>query len=185
MRYEEAFAIIRQFQVAPPVKVVSLARALGAEVYRTKEWPDEVSGMICKDRKRGGSREFVIYVNAAHHVNRRRFTIAHEIAHIVLHEDLVGNGITTDGLYRSGFSSLVETRANKLAADILMPVHLVDAEIAQGANTVEKLAGIFRVSNSAMSIRLGIPFGPWSESPGWTPPSGANQVSQETSWVDS
>lgn len=184
MRYEEAFGIIRQFQQAPPVKVVSLARALGAEVYRTGEWSDEVSGMICKDRKRGGRRDFVIYVNAAHHINRRRFTIAHEIAHIVLHENLVGDGITTDGLYRSGFSSLVETRANKLAADILMPVHLVDAAIAQGANTVEKLAGIFRVSNSAMSIRLGIPFGPWSESPGWTSPSGASQVLQETSWVD-
>lgn len=103
------------------MKVVSLAQALGAEVYRTSEWPDEVSGMICKDRKRGGSRDFVIYVNAMHHVNRRRFTIAHE--------DLVGDGITTDGLYRSGFGSLVETRANKLAADILMPVHLVDAEM--------------------------------------------------------
>ena len=184
MHYEEAFAIIRRFQEMPPVRVVSLARALGAEVYRTGEWPDEVSGMICKDPQRGGSRDFVIYVNGLHATVRRRFTIAHEIAHIVLHADLVGDGITTDGLYRSGFSNLVETRANKLAADILMPVHLVDAEIGKGARTVEKLAMIFRVSNSAMSIRLGIPFGPWAESPDWTPPAGANRVSQETSWVE-
>jgi Zn-dependent peptidase ImmA (M78 family) len=34
-----------------------------------------------------------------HHPNRQRFTLAHEIAHYVLHRDLVENGIVDDTMY--------------------------------------------------------------------------------------
>ncbi len=53
-------------------------------------------------------------------------------------------------------SSAVEAEANRLAADTLMPRHLVvDAEMEQGAASVEELARRFLVSPCAMSIRLG------------------------------
>ena len=154
MLLSDAKEIVRQHQHEIPVDVVALARAMGATVYYFPNWDDNVSGMIRKDRRYGGSRGYIIYVNANHHPNRQRFTIAHEIAHIMLHEDLIGDGITTDGLYRSGLSSSVEWGANRTAADILMPWPWIHRLLDQGITDVVMLARRFRVSRDAMAIRL-------------------------------
>ncbi len=45
-----------------------------------------------------------------------------------------------------------------MAADILMPWGLINKAVEGGDNTVEALAYRFKVSNSAMSIRLGVPY---------------------------
>lgn len=150
--------IVTNHQVAAPVQTVSLARELGLEVYHVPSWPDDISGMIMKSEDQGGATGYAIYVNGRHHVNRRRFTTAHEIAHFVLHENLIGDGITDDAMYRSGLSSSIETQANNYAADILMPWHLVNLATNQGMTTIDQLARHFQVSKSAMSIRLGVPY---------------------------
>jgi Zn-dependent peptidase ImmA (M78 family) len=74
-----------------------------------------------------------------------------------LHKARIGDGITDDALYRSGLSNKEEAMANKLAADILMPWHLINLVMDQGITTIPELAKSFHVSESAMSIRLGIP----------------------------
>ena len=89
-------------------------------MYRTSEWEDDLSGMIQFDEERGGSEGFVIYVNAKQPFNRRRFNIAHELSHIMLHDHLIGNGITTDRLYWSGLGGSAERATNQSAANILM-----------------------------------------------------------------
>lgn len=110
--------------------------------------------MIVRDPERGGASGFAIYVNAKHSEVRRRFTIAHEIAHFVLHRDLISDGITEDALYRSGLSDAVEREANGLAAEILMPRHLVRSYVASGTRNAAELAEIFEVSQQAMEYRL-------------------------------
>jgi hypothetical protein len=155
MMLREQMAVIRRHQDEPPVQVVPIARDLDLEVYRASGWPEDLSGMIIKDE--GTASGFAIFVNADHHEVRRRFTIAHEIAHFILHRDLIGDGIQDDALYRSGLSNRVEAQANRLAADILMPRHLIDAVIKSGrvaADDVTAMARIFNVSKDAMSIRL-------------------------------
>ncbi|WP_390474351.1 ImmA/IrrE family metallo-endopeptidase [Altererythrobacter sp. MTPC7] len=149
--------VIREHQASAPVQTVDIARALGITLFKTKSWPDNISGMIRKDDKSGPSG-FTIYVNGNHPRVRRRFTIAHEIAHYALHESLIGDGISDDALYRSGLSSSVETQANRMAADILMPWHLIDEATSQGLGSVEKLARHFDVSRSTMAIQLGVPY---------------------------
>lgn len=151
-------AIVANYQVAPSVQTVDLAIALGLKVYHVPSWPDDISGMILKSNENGGASGYAIYVNKNHHVNRRRFTTAHEIAHFVLHESLIGDGITDDALYRSNLSSQIETQANSYAADILMPWHLVNAATSNGMTNIGDLAAYFEVSKSAMSIRLGVPY---------------------------
>lgn len=89
---------------------------------------------------------------------RRRFSIAHEIAHFALHRNLIGDGITDDAMYRSNLSSAVEVQANRMAADILMPWHLIREATESGVNTVEALAKHFDVSKSTMAIQLGVPY---------------------------
>lgn len=155
MSFNDALAIIRTHQKSIPVETVDVANALGLKVFRVPGWPNELSGMIRKNDDREGG--FDIFVNAAHPQTRRRFTIAHEIAHAVLHPHLIGDGITDDALYRSGLSNSVEAQANRLAADILMPRDILREKIAQGITGVSDLARLFNVSEQAMAIRVGVP----------------------------
>lgn len=156
--HTEALKIIRDHQSEAPIEVVPIANHLGLRVYRVSGWPDKLSGKIQRDEEQGGDSGYAIYLNAGHPVVRRRFTIAHEVAHFVLHRDYIGDGLFDDALYRSGLSSRLEANANRLAADILMPWHLLNVAIEEGLDTVDVLARRFNVSNSAMSIRLGVPF---------------------------
>lgn len=143
-------------QSRAPVPVIALAGKLGIRVYNAP-WPDNISGRIQKDEQRGGSSGFAIFVNKAHPETRRRFTIAHEIAHYVLHEHAIGDGVFDDALYRSGLTNAIEVEANKLAADILMPWRLLNLQVQELGYDVDALAKKFKVSPQAMSIRLGIP----------------------------
>ena len=120
MDLSKANEIIRMRQQTIPVPIVALAEDLGATAY-TVNWPDDKSGMIRANTSRDGKRSYEIYVNARHHYHRQRFTIAHEIAHIVLHDHLIGDGITTDELYRSGLPNAIEWAANRFAGNILIP----------------------------------------------------------------
>ena len=150
--------IIPRHQQKPPIPVARIARDLGLEVYRSGGWPDRISGMIRRDAERGGPSGYAIFANGDHAPTRRRFTIAHEIGHFVLHRELIGDGITDDALYRSRLQGGIEAAANRFAADLLMPWNLIREAVAKGADTVEALAKAFKVSRSAMSIRLGVPF---------------------------
>ena len=137
-----------------PIQTIPLANELGLSVYSVPGWPNDLSGMIKKDLNSWGG--FAVYVNRDHPVTRRRFTIAHETAHAILHTDLIGDGIADDALYRSGLSNAVEAQANRLAADILMPRKRVNELIAQGITSVNDLAKTFWVSEQSMAIRLGV-----------------------------
>jgi Zn-dependent peptidase ImmA (M78 family) len=142
--------VVGDFMRSAPVNVEGLAAALGLEIQR-KNLPDNVSGKIecetigpCK-----------ITVNSIHPRTRQRFTIAHEIAHFILHRDLIGDGIIDDGMYRSGRSKLLERQANQYAANILMPWQLVvEKQHRQGITTALDMAKIFEVSPAVAEIRL-------------------------------
>ncbi len=149
---------IARFQKAPPIKVIALAHELGLKVYTSSLGPN-VSGMIKKDG-RGGSSGYAIFANSGHAETRRRFTIAHEVAHYILHRDLIGDGIIEDALLRAeGLNNSLERQANSMAANILMPWHLIDGARETGTTTIEGLATLFNVSRDAMSYRvLGVPY---------------------------
>lgn len=154
---KKAEAIIKKHQKDAPVLVSSIAKEMGLDVIKMNECPDHISGMLKKQK----DNQFVIYVNGNHSKVRRRFTIAHEIAHFILHRHLiskVNNQLLDDTLYRSGLNNIYESAANRFAIDILMPWSLVNEAIASGIIEIGELAQKFNVSKSAMSIRLGVPF---------------------------
>lgn len=151
-RQRQIDEIVSRYKRSIPVKVVKLGRELGLEVRTTSRWNDQVSGGIVRK-----GNTYTIWTNKKHPIHRRRFTIAHEIGHFVLHRDFIGDGVHDDALFRSSLGGSLETEANKFAADLLMPKIAVFQEIAKGASTIEELAEIFQVSNAAMSIRLGVP----------------------------
>src|ERR1700741_3403986 len=65
--------------VSAPVAVNQIAKSKGAAVV-PYELGDEVSGELVVGENRG-----TIVYNIAHHPNRQRFTIAHELGHFILH----------------------------------------------------------------------------------------------------
>lgn len=141
-----------------PIKVGDVASALGLKVVTAPLEP-KISGLIqpAADAPSG----FEIKVNKYEIPERQRFTIAHEIAHFLLHRDQIGRGVIDSVLYRSNLTSRSETEANKLAAEIIMPSTLLSKEITKRGGIkqpfiVDDLAALFRVSAPAMKVRLGL-----------------------------
>lgn len=146
----------------PPVHVELLAEHVGARVRYEPFSGENLSGMAYRQP----DGKLFIGVNALHPRNRQRFTIAHEIAHLVLHqqEDLHIDEAFTINL-RSDRSSLAvderEIEANQFAAELLMPVTWLEADLQErkvdlesGDEVIEELAKRYQVSVQAMTIRL-------------------------------
>lgn len=154
---EEQASLIRKHQHQFPIAVGSIAKELGITVKRST-LAAGISGEIKED-----DGNVVIKVNRHDVKERQRFTLAHEIAHFLLHRDRIGDGITDDILYRSKLSDFMEVQANRLAADILMPSHLIQQKLKELTQSSElreeekygKLADAAEVSTTAIKIRLG------------------------------
>jgi len=146
-----AVEIISRHQQSYPVDVYAMARALGIKVAE-ESLPDSVSGKIEKDWPY--KDRYVITVNSFHPWVRRRFTVAHELAHFVLHRDLIGDGIIDNAMYRDGrIGDQRERQANRYAASLLMPPSLVKQAWARGERTADQLARAFEVSPAVAEIR--------------------------------
>lgn len=148
--------LIKQFQREAPVDVIGIANAYGINVWRD-DLPDGVSGKILRDPDNGGTSGYSIVVNDSEPAVRQRFTIAHEIAHYLLHRELIGSGVEDDALYRSRLSNSREAAANNLAAEILMPYELLRNLQRDGITDIAELAKRLQVSQPALKIRTGVP----------------------------
>ncbi|HMC49934.1 MAG TPA: XRE family transcriptional regulator [Solirubrobacterales bacterium] len=73
--------------------------------------PEDVSGLTLNDRRIG----LFVVANRAHHVLRRRFSFAHEYAHVLADRDRFG--LVSRASERD---NLIEVRANAFAASFLM-----------------------------------------------------------------
>lgn len=143
--------IIKHFSQASPVNVGGIAQALGLRVKEEDLGPN-ASGMIKLDPDGGYS----VIVNSGDPYFRKRFTLAHEIAHFLLHRDKVSKLFKEDRMYRGPLSGQLEEQANRLAADILMPRRLIRELLEQGIKTPAGMAARFQVSVPAMEVRLGL-----------------------------
>lgn len=104
---------------------------------------------------------FIIYVSPFQSLERKKFTIAHELGHLFLH---MGYRINVElwnkqknlTYYRSG-DSLMEYQANEFAAALLMPKkvykRIMDQYTVGREVETDKVADYFGVSVSAASNR--------------------------------
>jgi Zn-dependent peptidase ImmA (M78 family) len=149
-------SIVSKHVQQAPVDVERLAHDLGLPVEK-KPFTGNIAGQIKRDIDAEGG--YKIFVNSDEHSHRRRFTIAHEIAHFLLHPNFIGDEVTDenygDGMYRSKLSNALEIEANKLASDLIMPVKLVRAFRQQNPQSDwREVADHFDVSPEAAKIRL-------------------------------
>ncbi len=157
-------AILHKYLSDYPVKLGQLARELGVAI-KVSSLRLGISGQITNE-----DGKYIIRVNRHEARERQRFTIAHELSHFLLHRTIIDNskdGITDTVLYRSGEPERIEYQANRLAADIVMPLNLIERQLEEEfggivtEETIEGLASDFEVSKAAMEIRLSTVVGTW------------------------
>lgn len=143
----------------PPVPVEHIVEALGARL-RYSPFDGELAGMLIRDNK-----ETVIGVNSLHHMNRQRFTIAHECGHLLLHK---GKDVHIDRSFRVNRRDEVsaqatdpeEIEANRFAAELLMPYHMFMNDLikydidVEDEEELKELAQKYQVSLQALTHRI-------------------------------
>jgi len=152
---EDVRQCIDEYLSEYPVKLGALAKSLGIRVLLST-LPRGTSGQIAQE-----DEEFVIRINRHEAKYRQRFTLAHEIAHFLLHRDkiIASGGWSENVLLRSGQPANIEYEANRLASDLVLPSKkLAEATVQyvgpMTSETIEDLAKKFGVSTAAMEIKL-------------------------------
>lgn len=153
-------------QVMAHIEGLSFSNDLSFE-----DW--DKSGYIKVNRDSNKKFESVhLWVNPSEVAQRQRFTKAHELGHLVhdivpkIHNISEGEKFV-EKLNRDGAVNFQERRANKFAAQLLMPLDLVKSEVnklvaqvksegrtATVDEAITKLSAIFNVSTQAMGFRL-------------------------------
>lgn len=155
--------VLKRFGVTdPPVPVERIVGELEARL-EFEPYDAEMSGMLYRDQGRA-----VIGINSAHPATRQRFSIGHELGHLVLHRHRL---MFVDKLFRVTVPDKVkglyypreEVEANGFAAALLMPEEMLDVALSRSLRSVdaddtqaliEDLARRFQVSPQAMEYRL-------------------------------
>lgn len=140
-----------------PVDPVVLANRLGIKVHNAKFSDPSLSAMLAR---RGTS--VTILLDEPESPYRKRFSIAHELAHHLLHLKTDGEIVDKDiDLFRDReypdqpltLARRWEIEANQFAAALLMPAELVLQEWPKH-RSVTVMARLFNVSGAAMGIRI-------------------------------
>ena len=140
------------------VPVEDIAESYLGLLIRDEALEDGVSGVLrIREREIG-----VNAVEGARWPRRRRFTIAHEIGHWVLHKDDIADLVVTRtiGYVPSDLAKaktpeeIREREANRFAAELLMPEDRVHAAVGSDGADVLVQAERFQVSALSMSWRL-------------------------------
>lgn len=141
-----------------PVDVIKIANLNDIKVYEG-DLNKNISGAI---RYNKDDDKFEILINKNDIKTRQRFTIAHELGRYFLHQDfLKSEEIHIDTMYRtmSNYADDQEKEREKVvdyfAGALLMNKTLL-VKMREENNSIKELAEIFKVSVSAMTVRLDI-----------------------------
>jgi Zn-dependent peptidase ImmA (M78 family) len=158
---QRAHQLLKKYDIRKlPVPVDEIALGEGAQIIRQRFQGTESGFALRQDARK------IIGVNASTSPRRQRFTIAHELGHLIIHDS---RALTVDNsvrLYqRNDLSSMAtdddEMEANAFAAALLMPREQVVKEVGSlyeqalgREELVTRLARRFNVSIEALSYRL-------------------------------
>jgi Zn-dependent peptidase ImmA (M78 family) len=145
------------FVIEPPVPIVAIARNYELLVKEVDlgTFGARVAGFIDPLQK-------IIYVNEKDKPNRQAFTVAHELAHWILHQDKLHSEPSKYAvLYRSPLGAstedVVEKEANAFAAKLLVPRDMLLKY--KDNSSISTMARIFGVSEELIGYRLKHEFG--------------------------
>jgi Zn-dependent peptidase ImmA (M78 family) len=95
----------------------------------------------------------IIILSSKESPNTRRFTLAHELAHLFMRQSGICAPLSVSG------TTEIERRCNRIAGEALLPAHVLvqslrDKPAASTDQQVESLANKFQLSHSAVTVRL-------------------------------
>lgn len=134
---------------SPPIPILEVVESYGLSIKAAnfEDYPD-ISGVL-------DIEESKIYLNEKDTPEHKRFTIAHEIGHWILHKDQLKNNPDMAIYYRrpiGGESDIKEKEANYFAANLLVPLKILN-KLAVNFS-VEELSKTFAVSTQVIRYRL-------------------------------
>lgn len=127
----------------PPIDLFLIAKNEGFNVQLLDQ-PSKFSGILHKGRK-------AIGLNKHHHINRQRFSLAHEMAHYYLDHPEVQKLQSFDRVSKA--EKIYDQEADEFAGEILVPRSLLKKELRQ-IHTLEEISNKFQVSQSMMTIQI-------------------------------
>jgi hypothetical protein len=147
--------VLVKYQIGPPVDIFSLvARYADVEIISI---PFAIDG-ICLDLKVSGRRPR-IFLNKDRVETRMRFTLAHELGHVLIpwHMGAIVDIAEERETVVGSDYWVLEAEANRFASELLMPSEWVAELIAESGNPkaiVEKISAIAKVSRQAATIKM-------------------------------
>lgn len=134
--------LVRQFGFkTPPVDVYKIAAGLGIEVIELT-LPTWFFGVLMNVNS-----DFYIAVNKAMSPQSKNFTIAHELAHFMLHGQELA-------YMKNSKRDYFHREADVFAAELCMPSFMVKQEAFKWCNDYKFLAELFQVSETAMIRKM-------------------------------
>lgn len=152
--------LLRKYKVMkPPVPIEEITVGEGLKIVRYK-LEDNVSGLLIRDDETG-----TIAVNSSHHLNRQRFTVAHELGHFALHQGLPAVFVDELMVHFRADTTVSnydprETEANHFAGCILLPASFLKSDLREQPidisddTAVRSMARRYEVSQQALTVRL-------------------------------
>ncbi len=122
-----------------PIDIESIAGWMGFQVVQLYSVGEAFSGLVSLPQK-------LIGVNGRHHRHRRRFTIGHELAHILLKHPPESRCSPKE-------IDLYNAEADACAAELLIPTRMLTEQM-RATKDVASLAACFDVSDEALRVKL-------------------------------
>ena len=141
-------------QTEPPINIYLMAEQLG--IYVKPTFLDKAAAVVHRADEKRKTPPWIL-VSSAQPIDRQRYSIAHEIAHLLLHEEELL--INHPHYYKRHFDQR-EIDAESFAAELLMPQELIRNSVQKwkAHDTLEEavflLSYLYQVSFAAMSKRL-------------------------------
>ena len=144
------------------IDIIQLASKAGIDVYGNEDSDDfnaEITHISSQNK-------FEILVNTNHSLNRQRFSIAHELAHFVLHQDQIkkyGSLKRANDRPDSTYFPDIEKEADEFGGELLIPEKILRDNFSEIFNKrgdslpfqkIQEISLKFKVSILVAAIRL-------------------------------
>lgn len=128
----------------PPIPIEAVVKRLGINIVKIHF--SQYAGSVDPT----SSPAAIITVRGSDALVRQRFTIAHELGHLLFDKLTIQHRDSFFG----NLKTKEELRANEFAAALLIPLWMLEPIATSRRRTTEQLAELFQVSASAMTHQL-------------------------------